>query len=65
MKEKISELTVDEMKSLISESVRETMEDVIEDFVALNSPEYLKSIAEAREDYKQGRVKTLEQLFGA
>ena len=36
----------------------------LEDLLASTSPEYLKSIKEARADYKKGRVKTHEEAFG-
>ncbi|OGY27747.1 MAG: hypothetical protein A2Z42_02795 [Candidatus Woykebacteria bacterium RBG_19FT_COMBO_43_10] len=38
--------------------------DFFEDLLMANSPEYIKSIEEAREDYKAGRVYTHEQVFG-
>lgn len=36
----------------------------LEDLLASTSPEYLNSIREARADYKAGRVKTHEEVFG-
>jgi len=36
----------------------------LEDHLASTSPEYLKSIKEARADYKAGRVKSHEEVFG-
>jgi len=57
------DMTVEELKELISESVRGSMKDIIEDFLALQSESYLESIEEAREDYKKGRVKSFEELF--
>ena len=38
--------------------------DFFEDLLTANSPEYIKSIEEAREDFKAGRVYTHEQVFG-
>lgn len=35
----------------------------IEDILAAASPEYLKSIEEARIDYKKGRVYTHDEVF--
>ena len=35
----------------------------LEDLLASTSPEYLKSIKEARSDYKSGRVKTHQEVF--
>ena len=60
---KVKDLTVKELKSLISESVRLSVEDLIEDILALSSKEYLHSIEEARDDFKKGRVKTLDEIF--
>ena len=36
----------------------------IEDLLAMTSPEYRKSIKEARADYKAGRIKTHKDIFG-
>ncbi len=63
METKVSDLTVGELQSLISDAVRGAMEEVIEDMLALSSDEYLCSIEEARSDYKEGKVKSLEELF--
>jgi hypothetical protein len=62
MKTKVKDLSVEEFQSLISSTVKETMEDLIEDTVALSSEEYLRSVEEARNDYKVGRVKQLEEI---
>jgi len=53
---KIKDLTVSELKALISDTVKESVEDLIEDLLALSSDEYLGSIEEARKDYKEGRT---------
>ena len=60
---KVSEMTVEELKELISESVKSSMEDIMEDFLALQSEEYIRSIEEAREEYRKGKVKSFEELF--
>ena len=39
-------------------------EAFLEDLPAATSPGYLKSIREARDDYKAGRVKTHAEVFG-
>ena len=39
-------------------------ETFLEDLIAATSPEYLKSIREARTDYKAKRVKAHEGVFG-
>jgi len=36
----------------------------LEDLLASTSPEYLKSIKEARADYKAAMVKTHQEVFG-
>jgi hypothetical protein len=36
----------------------------LEDLLAATSPEYLRSIKEARAEYKAGNVKTHEKVFG-
>ena len=39
-------------------------EDFLEELLATTSPEYLESIKDARADYKAGRVKTHDEVFG-
>lgn len=58
----VKDLTVEEFKILISDTVRENIEDLVEDIAALSGREYLSSIREAREDYKRGRVKPFEEI---
>ena len=65
METKVKDLTVGELQSLISDTVRGAMEDLIEDLSALSSDEYLRSIEEARSDYKEGKVKHLGDVFDA
>ncbi len=55
---KIIDLSVEELGVFISDTVSIAMEDSIEDFLALSSDNYLKSIKEARKDYKTGKVKS-------
>ena len=62
---KVKDLTVGDLKSLISDTVKNVMEDLIEDMLALSSDEYLRSIEEARRDYNEGRVKYFEEVFDA
>ena len=40
-------------------------EAFLEDLLAATSPDYLESIREARADYKAGRVKSHEEVFGS
>jgi len=60
---KVQDITTDELHDLIVAAVTETMEDMIEDFLAVRSPEYIQSIEEAREDYQNGNVKPLEKAL--
>jgi hypothetical protein len=59
----IKDLSVEELQTLISNTVRETMEDVMEDMIALSSESFLRSIEQARKDYREGRVKPFEEAF--
>ncbi len=52
-----------ELHSLISDTVKETTEDFIEDILALSNDDYLYSINEARSDYKEGKIKNFEEVF--
>lgn len=63
MSTKIKDLTVLELQNLIFDTIQATMEELVEDILALSSEEYLHSIEEAREDYKEGRVKQFEDVF--
>lgn len=51
----------------IIEAVKKLSDDerdnLIEDLLAQASPDYLESIREAREDYRQGRVLTHDEPF--
>ena len=44
---------------------KEEREDFVEDLLASVSPNYLESIKQAREDYRAGRVKSHDNLFGS
>jgi len=63
MNTKISDLTIDELKDLISKTVQDVMEDYLEDLKALSSKEYINSVKEAREDYKAGDYKNFDETF--
>jgi hypothetical protein len=63
MAAKVKDLTVDELRALISDTIKRAMEDLYEDLAALSSDEYLRSVEEARNDYRSGNVKRLEELF--
>jgi hypothetical protein len=63
LEKKIRDLTVNEFQALVHQTMHETFEDVAEEILALSSPEYLKSIEEARKDFKEGKTKTFEEVF--
>jgi hypothetical protein len=48
----------------IKRMAKKERDSFLEDLLASTSPEYLKSIKEARADYKAGRVKTHQEVFG-
>ena len=58
----VSQLSPEDFKRLIRETVQEAVEDAIEDLVGLSSAAYLESIREAREDARAGRVVSLDDL---
>ena len=62
MESKVSDLTVAELKEIIDKSVKEAIEDYLEDLDTLSSSKYIDSIKEARADYKAGRVTRVEDL---
>jgi len=63
METKVKDLTTDELRELISNTIEEALEDMAEDVVALSSNDYVRSIDEGRRDYREGRAKRLEELF--
>ncbi|MHA1210810.1 MAG: hypothetical protein ACTSRF_16540 [Candidatus Freyarchaeota archaeon] len=60
---KVRDLTVEKLRALISSAVKDALEDLVEDLLALSSEEYMRSVEEARRDYKEGRVKRFEEVF--
>lgn len=56
-------LPVEELIKSVRQMSKKSRESFIEDFLASTSPGYLKSIKEAREDYKNGKIKAHEQIF--
>jgi len=48
----------------IKKMTKEKRDSFLEDLLASTSPEYLKSIKEARADYKTDRVETHQEVFG-
>jgi hypothetical protein len=65
MEKKVKDLTVQDLRDLVSSIVKETMEEFIEDMLVLSSKDYLLAIEEEKEDDKGGRTKQLEESFDA
>lgn len=63
MEKKVSDLTIDQFQILVTQTVHKAFEELSEDILALSSDSYVKSIEEARQDYKEGRVKSFEEAF--
>ncbi len=63
MNMKIKDLTTDELRTLIIETIKETMDELSEDIAALSSDAYIESIEMARQDYREGKVKNFEEIF--
>ncbi len=59
---KVKDMTAEELQKLITETVNDVVEDLLEDILGLSSEDYIKSIVEARKDYKEGKITKLEDL---
>ena len=58
------ELKKSDLITAINGLKKREKEALLEDLLASTSPEYLKSIREARGDYKSGRTKKHDEVFG-
>jgi len=63
MKAKVNDLTVSQLKDIISEVVRERIDDVIEDLKSLVDYDYIESVKEARKEYKEGKVTNIDDIM--
>ncbi|HII94422.1 MAG TPA: hypothetical protein HA367_01575 [Candidatus Methanofastidiosum sp.] len=59
----IKDLTVDEFLLLLLDTLKEVLEDLKEDILALSSQGYIDSIKESRKEYKEGKFKNLEDIL--
>ncbi len=59
------EVKPDEIIEAVKKMKKRERDSFLEDLLASTSPEYLKSIKEARADYKAGRIKTHEVVFSS
>jgi hypothetical protein len=58
------EVRPDEIIEAVKTMNKKERDTFLEDLIASTSPDYLESIKEARDDYKKGRLKTHEEVFG-
>jgi len=58
------EIRAEDIIEAVKRMKKREREDFLEDLLASTAPEYLDSIREARADYKAGRVKGHEEVFG-
>lgn len=49
---KINDLTVEEFKSLMSNTIKDALEDLIEEIVVLSNRNHSHSVEDAKQDYK-------------
>ena len=63
MSQTIKDYTEEELKEIIRYTVRETIENIFEDYFALSSDNFIKSIEKSRKEYKQGKFVKIEDAF--
>ena len=57
-------ITPEEMIQAVKKMKKKEREAFLEDLLAATSPDYLKSIRDARADYKAKRTKSHDEVFG-
>lgn len=57
-------ISADEIIEAVKRMKKRDREAFIEDLLAITSPDYLQSIREAREEYKAGKTKSHNEIFG-
>ena len=63
MEAKVSDLTVNELKDIISGVVQEKVEDILEDLKLILDSDFKKSIDEARKEYEEGKVTSIDDIL--
>jgi hypothetical protein len=58
------EIEPEEIIAAVRRMKRTERDAFLEDLLAATSPDYLRSIKEARADYKSDRIKTHVEVFG-
>ena len=56
-------ISADEIIEAVKRMKKKDREAFIEDLLALTSPDYLRSIREAREEYEAGKTKFHNEIF--
>ena len=57
-------ISADEIIEAVKRMKKKDREAFIENLLAIPSPDYLQSIREAREEYKAGKTKSHNEIFG-
>jgi len=57
-------ISADEIIEAVKRMKKKDREAFIEELLAITSPDYLQSIREAREEYKAGKTKSHNEIFG-
>jgi len=57
-------VSADEIIEAVKRMKKKDREAFIEELLAITSPDYLESIREAREEYKAGKTKSHNEIFG-
>ena len=58
-------ITPEEMIQAVKKMKKKEREAFLENLLAATSPDYLKSIRDARADYKAKRTKSHDEVFGS
>ncbi|BBO16569.1 conserved hypothetical protein [Candidatus Brocadia pituitae] len=57
-------ISADEIIEAVMKMKKKDREAFIKDLLAITSPDYLQSIQVAREEYKAGKTKSHNEIFG-
>jgi hypothetical protein len=57
-------ISSDDIIEAVKKMKKHERDSFIEDLLAMTSPDYLKSVKEARAEYKAGRTKSHKEIFG-
>ena len=57
-------ISSDDIIEAVKKMKKHERDSFIEDLLAMTSPDYLKSVKQARAEYKAGRTKSHKEIFG-